>query len=50
MPLGYLCCFVDSVTDTTVNTNTYFIHPVTPKAPIQKIFLIGFYIDFAKAI
>jgi hypothetical protein len=48
MPLGYPYCYVDQITDTTANVNTYFIHPTAPKTPIQKVFQIGFYIDFAK--
>ncbi len=34
MTLGYPCCFVSSITDTSSTVNSYFIHPTAAKAPI----------------
>jgi len=45
IPLGYSCCFIANVVDTTPSSSTYLISAASPVTPLTKVFSAGFLID-----
>ncbi len=50
IPLGYPCCFVSSITDTTTSASSFLINTASPSSPTSKTFQAGYYIDSAKTL
>ena len=47
IPLGYPCCFVSSITDTTTSASSFLINTASPSTATSKVFQAGYYIDSA---